>query len=64
MYHAQEYLAGLMVFLLDIIFDNFREGAIAGLVSLYDLPALFIDYNNMVVFVNDFHYLSFIICHL
>ena len=34
---------------------NIREGAIASLIALYDLPALFVDYNDMVVLVNDLH---------
>ena len=55
MYHAQEHRSGLGIFFLNIVFDNIRKGAIASLVALYDLPAFFIHYNNMVVFVNDFH---------
>ena len=55
MHHAQEHCPRLLVLLFDIVFHNIREGAIASLVSLYDLPALFIDYYNMVVLVNDLH---------
>ena len=55
MHHAQEYGSWLGIFLLDVVFDNIRKGAIASLVSLYDLPALFIDDDNMVVLVDYLH---------
>ena len=55
MHHTQEDGPGLGIFLFDIVLDNIRKGAIASLVALYDLPALFVDYNDMVVLVNDLH---------
>ena len=51
MHHAEKHFAGLLVLLFDILLYNIREGTIASLVSLYDLPALFIDDDNMVVLV-------------
>ena len=55
MHHAEKHFAGLLVLLFDILFYNIREGTIASLVSLYNLPALFVDDDNMVVLVDDFH---------
>ena len=55
MHHAEKYFAGLLVLLFDILLYNIREGTIASLVSLYDLPALFIEDDNMVVLLDDFH---------
>ena len=59
MHHAEKHFAGLLVLLFDILLYNIREGTIASLVSLYDLPALFIDDDNMVVLVNDLHRLTY-----
>ena len=35
MYYAQEYRTRLLIFLLDVVLHNIREGTIASLVSLY-----------------------------
>ena len=51
MHHTQKNVPGLVVLLLQIGLDNIREGSIASLVSLYDLPALFVYNNNMIIFV-------------
>ena len=59
MHHTQKHRSGFLVFFFDIVLDNIRKGTIASLVALYDLPALFVDYNNMVVLVNDFHSFSY-----
>ena len=55
MHHPQEHCPGFLVLLFDIVLHNIREGAIASLITLYDLPTLFVDYNDMVVLVNDLH---------
>ena len=55
MYDAEEHGPRLRVLLLDIVLHNIREGAVASLVALNDLPTLFIDDDNMVVLVNDLH---------
>ena len=60
MNHTKKHLAWLLVLLLDIVLDNVREGAIASLVSLYDLPTLLIDYDNMIVLVDYLHQLPII----
>ena len=57
MHHTQEHFAWLLVLLLDIVFHNIREGAIASLIALNDLPTLFVNDDNMVVLVNDLQYL-------
>ncbi len=51
MYNAQENISRLVVLLLQPGLDNIREGSIAGLVSLYDLPALFVYDYYMIIFV-------------
>ena len=55
MYHTEEYGPRFLVFLLDIVLDNIRKGAIASFVSLYDLPALFINDDNVVILVDYLH---------
>ena len=58
MHHAEEHGPWLLVLLLQIVLYNIRKGAIASLVALHDLPTLFVDYDDMVVLVNDLHRLT------
>ena len=53
--YSQEDFSRFLVTLLDIRLYRIRKGDIARLVALDDLPALLIDYDNMVVLVNDLH---------
>ena len=53
--HAEEDLAGLLVFLLDVLLHDVRERAVAGLVALHDLAALLVDDDDVVVFVDYLH---------
>ena len=62
MHHTQENGTWLGVLFFDIVFHQFRKGAIASLIALYDLPTLFVDYDDMVVFVNDLHNYQLITC--
>lgn len=50
-HYAQIYVAGLVVLVLEPVLDNIREGSVAGLVALHNLPRLFVHYYKMVVFV-------------
>ena len=50
-HHTQVHVAWLVVLLLQPLLYNIREGSVAGLVALHDLPCLFVDNNKMVVFV-------------
>ena len=60
MHHTQEHGSRLGVSLLDIVLYNIREGAIASLIALHDLPTLFVNDDNMVVLVDDLHKWSII----
>ena len=55
MYHAQEHLARLGILLLDIRLYGFRQGNIPCLITLYDLTALLVHDDDMVVFVEYLH---------
>ena len=55
MYHSEEHGPGFLVFLLDVVFHNFRKGAVASFVTLHNLSAFLVDYDNMVVFVDYLH---------
>ena len=50
-HHTQVHVAWFVVLLLQPLLNNIREGSIAGLVALHNLPCLFVDDNKMVVFV-------------
>ena len=52
---AEEDLAGLLVFLLQVGLDGLAERCVARLVALYNLAALLGDDDDVVVFVDDFH---------
>ena len=56
--YSQKNGSGLGILIFDIVLHNIREGAIASLVALHDLPALFVNDDNMVVLVNDFHHVQ------
>ena len=53
--YAEDYIARLVVFLLDIRLDKLRKRLVAGLVALNDFTAFLINYDNVIVFVNNFH---------
>ena len=55
MHHTEEHVARLVVLLPDVGFHRLGEGHVAGLVALHDLAALFIDDDDVVVFVNNTH---------
>ena len=57
MRHAQEHLAGLVVFILDIGFHRLTQRRITRLIPLHDLIAGLIDSNNMIIFVKYGHLL-------
>ena len=52
---AQKHGSGLLVLLLDIVLDRFRQRPVASLVTLHDLAALFRDDDDVVVFINHLH---------
>ena len=63
-----EHIAGLGVFLTDIVLDGLRKGLVAGLVALHYLAGLLAHHNNMVVFVYYLHNdsmlrISMLICY-
>ena len=49
--YAKKDLAWLVVFLLDIRLDDFRNRSVACLVALHDFVASLVDSNNMIIFV-------------
>ena len=58
MYYTEKYGSRLMVLFFQIVLHNIREGTIASLIALHDLPALFVDDYNMVILVDDLHRLT------
>ena len=55
MHHTQKHIAGLGILLLKILLDCFRERHVARLIALNDFRHSLVDYNDMIVFVNNFH---------
>ncbi len=55
MHHAEEDVAGFLVFLLDILLHRFGERSVAGLVALDYFAGGLADDDDMVVFVNYLH---------
>ena len=49
--HTQKNVAGLLIPLFDKIFETLYERTVAGSVALHDLPSLFVDNQQMIVFV-------------
>ena len=54
--YAEEYLAGLGVFFLDVAFYGVAQGAVAGLVALYDFACGLVHDNQVVVLVEYVHW--------
>ena len=52
---AHEDVAGLCVFLFDVLLHVVEQGAVSGLVGLDDFAGLLVDGDYVVVFVEDFH---------
>ena len=52
---SKKYIAGFMIFLLDVLLYGFRQRRITGLVTLHNLRAGLVYQNDMIVFVNDIH---------
>lgn len=52
---AHEDVAGLGIFLLDVLLDIVEECAVARLIGLDDFASLLVDGDYVVVFVEDFH---------
>src|SRR5574344_2384389 len=55
MYYAEENIPRLAVRLFNILFYCLRQRTVARFVSLDNLPAIFINNNEVIVFVNNFH---------
>ncbi len=55
MHDPEEYVPRLVVLRLEILFEDVYERFISGLITLYDLSRLFIDDEEMVVFVEYVH---------
>ena len=53
--HSNENISRLIIFLFQVLFHHLRQGSITGLVSLNDLGRSLIDYNNMIILVNNCH---------
>ena len=51
MHHPEEHIARFVVLRLDIFLHRLRERTVAGLVALHDLTTLFIDDDDMIIFV-------------
>lgn len=55
MRHATEDVARLVVAHFNPLFECFDKGYVAGAVALNDFARGFINYYEVIVFVNDFH---------
>ena len=55
MHHTEEYIARLVVLLLDIFLHRIGQRLVAGLVALYDFAAALVDYDNVIVLVDYLH---------
>ena len=53
--NANENIAGLIILLLQPDFQGFGQGLVPCLISLYDLAAAFVDCDEVIILVNDFH---------
>ena len=53
--HPNENIARLIIFLFQVLFHHLRQRSITGLVSLNDFRRSLIDYNNMIILVNNYH---------
>jgi hypothetical protein len=51
MHDAQKNLAGLVVFLGNIVLDDLTEWNVTGLVSLYDVSGSFVYYDQVIVLI-------------
>ena len=52
---TEENVAGFAVSGFNSLFDNLRQGNIAGFVALDNLAAALAHYDDMVILVNDLH---------
>ncbi len=57
MYHTKEDSTRLIVFLLDISLHHFRQRHVSCLISLHNFRRRLVDYNDMIIFVKDIHFL-------
>ena len=55
MSYTEEDFARLGIFLFDPLLDRLGQRAVTSLIALNNLPDSLIDYDQMIVFVNDFH---------
>ena len=55
MYHAEKHVARFGIFFFDIGFHVVGQGAVARFVALHDFAGLFVDDDNVVIFVDYFH---------
>ena len=53
--HAQEYVAGLVILLLDPRLHRVDEGGVAGAVALHQFAGTLVDDDDVVVVVDYFH---------
>ena len=53
--HSNENISRLIIFLFQVLFHHLRQRSITGLVSLNDFRRSLIDYNNMIILVNNYH---------
>ena len=55
--HTEEDVAGLGTRFLDVLFHRLHQRLVAGLVALDDFSRTLVDDDEMVVFVEDVHYM-------